>query len=202
MQTNVDARACSRAKKGSVVAYDRPIPHVFSWLVASMKTEARMLVLHLRNATIIAGVTFVLTSCTHAEQGSVGIAPSPSSAASVAPSQAYKGWPSKAAYEANKRSMPHVVRLWPHFLLPTANDYMQQHLAVKFQQIINGVVARLPTEERRYARWAPWDGKVVVFEIKRSQIRSDGRGYSPSPVINEPNLFVDPTNGNIFAGPP
>lgn len=90
----------------------------------------------------------------------------------------------------------------PHFYRPIAADYTQQHLSPTLQRVVDGVVKKLPASEKAYVRWLPWYGRVIVFEIKPGQVRSDGRGYSPSPVINAHNLFVDPTNGNVFAGPP
>jgi hypothetical protein len=93
-------------------------------------------------------------------------------------------------------------KIWPHFLRPTPQDYSKQHLSPSFQRTINGIVRRLPTAERQYVRWLPWEHQVIVFEVKSSQLRSNGRGYYMSQVINVSNLFVDPTNGNVLAGPP
>ncbi|HEY7993714.1 MAG TPA: hypothetical protein VID24_05875 [Candidatus Eremiobacteraceae bacterium] len=91
---------------------------------------------------------------------------------------------------------------WPNFYGPTQSDFDRKHLSAPLRRKILALVQRIPLRERLYARWLPWQGDVIVFEVKPDQIRSDGRGYSPSPVLNEPNLYVDPTNGDIFAGPP
>ena len=91
---------------------------------------------------------------------------------------------------------------WPNFYGPTPHDFDRAHLSAPLRRKVLALVGRIPLRERLYARWLPWQGGVIVFEVRPDQIRSDGRGYSPSTVLNEPNLYVDPTNGNVFAGPP
>ncbi|HET9343751.1 MAG TPA: hypothetical protein VFO25_12630 [Candidatus Eremiobacteraceae bacterium] len=91
---------------------------------------------------------------------------------------------------------------WPNFYGPTQYDFDRTHLSPKLRQKVMSIVQRIPSRERLYARWLPSQGDVIVFEVRPDQIRSDGRGYSPSKVINEKNMYVDPTDGNVFAGPP
>lgn len=91
---------------------------------------------------------------------------------------------------------------WPDFYGPTQYDFDRKHLSPQLRRKVIALVERIPLHERLYARWLPWQGDVIVFEVRPDQIRSDGRGYSPSEAINVPGLYVDPTDGSVFAGPP
>jgi len=97
---------------------------------------------------------------------------------------------------------PVHVKIWPHFLRPTKADYDSNNLTQQQRSVIDNIVASVPPAERQYVRWEMWYGDVIVFEVNPSQIRSDGRGYSPSEVINDPIFFVDPADGSVFAWPP
>jgi hypothetical protein len=98
---------------------------------------------------------------------------------------------------------PHTTpRPSPHFLKPIKADYDSQNLTQQQRSAIDYIVLTVPGPDRRYIRWEMWYGDVIVFEVKPSQKRSDGRGYSPSQIINDPNFYVDPADGSVFAGPP
>ena len=91
--------------------------------------------------------------------------------------------------------------IWPNFYGPTQYDFDRAHLAPIFRRKVLALVQRLPPPDRLYARWLPYGRDVIVFEVNPRQLRSDGRGYSPSPVIGMRGLYVDPTDGRIFAMP-
>jgi len=116
--------------------------------------------------------------------------------------QALKAYKGRLGGQDEPLPLGPVASPWPNFYGPTQYDFDRAHLSAPLRKKVLALVERVPLHERLYARWLPWQRGIIVFEVKPDQIRSDGRGYSPSKVLNEPNLFVDPTNGNIFAGPP
>lgn len=97
---------------------------------------------------------------------------------------------------------PVRAHIWPHFLRATKADYDRKNLTPRQRAVIDNTVLNLSPSDRPYVRWEMWYGDVIVFVVKPSQLRSDGRSYSPSQVINDPNFFVDPADGSVFAWPP
>jgi len=88
------------------------------------------------------------------------------------------------------RPLSPVPSTWTNFYGPTQYDFDRTHLPTKLRRKVTALVQHVPPRERMYARWLPWKGDVIVFEVKPDQIRGDGRGYSPSTVLNVPNLYV------------
>ena len=97
---------------------------------------------------------------------------------------------------------PVHATMWPHFFRLLNADYDSQQLTPRQRAVIRDAVALVSQADRKYVRWEMWYGDPIVFEVKPSQLRSDGRGYSPSRVINDPLFYVDPADGSVFAGPP
>jgi len=116
--------------------------------------------------------------------------------------QALKAYKGRLGGQDEPLPLGPVASPWANFYGPTQYDFDRTHLSASLRQKVMALVQHVPIRERLYARWLPWQGGVIVFEVRPDQIRSDGRGYPPSKVLNEPNLFVDPTDGNVFAGPP
>jgi len=113
---------------------------------------------------------------------------------------AYGGHGTEGAAAAT--APPVHVKIWPHFLKPTKADYDSKNLTPRQRAVIDNAVQTVRPSDRQYVRWEMWYGDVIVFVVTPDQLRSDGRGYSPSEVINDPNFFVDPADGSVFAWPP
>jgi len=106
------------------------------------------------------------------------------------------------AAAATPSPAPVHATMWPHFFRLSNADYDREQLTTRQRAMIRDAVELVSQAERKYVRWEMWYGDPIVFEVKPSQLRSDGRGYSPSQLINDPLFYVDPADGSVFAGPP